>query len=97
MAAVRAKRDEVERPIVAQLEAMGWKRIIGKEVGTLDAETPLLVDRWMRPCAESMSGRPAADGLDRNFADLTRDRTDDERRALLRRWPTNATSPHRGR
>ncbi|MEV5407309.1 DEAD/DEAH box helicase family protein [Thermopolyspora sp. NPDC052614] len=28
------------------------------------------------------------DGLDRNFDDLVRERTDDERRALLRRWPT---------
>lgn len=29
-----------------------------------------------------------ANGLDQEFADLVRDRTDDERRALLRRWPT---------
>lgn len=28
------------------------------------------------------------DGLDREFADLVRERTDEERRPLLRRWPT---------
>ncbi|MFD3936918.1 type I restriction endonuclease subunit R [Streptomyces sp. NPDC058611] len=45
MAAQQVERDEVERPIVAQLEAMGWTHVPGKEIGTLDADTPLLVDR----------------------------------------------------
>ncbi|MGW2812693.1 type I restriction endonuclease subunit R [Streptomyces sp. NPDC001415] len=42
---VQVERDEVERPIVAQLEAMGWTHLTGKDVGTLDADAPLLVDR----------------------------------------------------
>ncbi|MFE5051185.1 type I restriction endonuclease subunit R [Streptomyces sp. NPDC056637] len=42
---VQVERDEVERPFVAQLEAMGWTRVRGKEVGTLDAGMPLLADR----------------------------------------------------
>ncbi|MFF2661489.1 type I restriction endonuclease subunit R [Kitasatospora sp. NPDC058032] len=42
--AVQTERDEVERPIVAQLQAMGWRHVPGTEVGTLDVETPLLVD-----------------------------------------------------
>src|SRR5437660_1172691 len=36
-AAVQAERDEVERPIVEQLVAMGWTHVPGREVGTLDA------------------------------------------------------------
>lgn len=43
MAAVQAERDEVERPIIAQLEAMGWKHVPGREAGTLDADAPVLV------------------------------------------------------
>ncbi|MGY3056009.1 type I restriction enzyme R subunit [Streptomyces sp. TE3672] len=42
---LQVERDEVERPIVAQLEAMGWTHVPGTEIGTLDAETPLLVDQ----------------------------------------------------
>ncbi|WP_328487307.1 type I restriction endonuclease subunit R [Streptomyces zaomyceticus] len=42
---VQVERDEVERPIVAQLEAMGWTHVPGTTVGTLDAGTPLLVDQ----------------------------------------------------
>ncbi|MET8142131.1 type I restriction endonuclease [Sphaerisporangium sp. NPDC005288] len=42
---VQVERDEVERPIIAQLEAMGWTHVSGTEVGTLDADTPLLVEK----------------------------------------------------
>lgn len=42
---VQAERDEVERPFIAQLEAMGWTHVPGRNVGTLDAGTPLLADR----------------------------------------------------
>ncbi|MEU9338405.1 type I restriction endonuclease [Streptomyces sp. NPDC048290] len=42
---VQVERDEVERPIVAQLVAMGWTHVAGKEIDTLDAVTPLLVDK----------------------------------------------------
>ncbi|AYC41066.1 type I restriction endonuclease subunit R [Streptomyces griseorubiginosus] len=42
---VHVERDEVERPFVAQLEAMGWTHIPGAELGTLDAAKPLLVDQ----------------------------------------------------
>ncbi|MFJ5118779.1 type I restriction endonuclease subunit R [Kitasatospora sp. NPDC088548] len=42
--AVQTERDEVERPVVAQLQAMGWRHVPGTEIGTLDAETPLLVN-----------------------------------------------------
>ncbi|MER7791656.1 type I restriction endonuclease [Streptomyces sp. NPDC097640] len=45
MAAVQAERDEVERPIVAQLQAMGWSHVRGTEIGTLDVDRPLLVGR----------------------------------------------------
>ncbi|MGS2642476.1 type I restriction endonuclease subunit R [Streptosporangium sp. G12] len=41
---VQVERNEVERPIVAQLEAMGWTHASGTEVGTLDAGTPFLVE-----------------------------------------------------
>ncbi len=44
MAVVQAERDEVERPFVAQLEAMGWKHVPGTQVGTLDADSPVLLD-----------------------------------------------------
>ncbi|MDT0310301.1 type I restriction endonuclease [Streptomyces sp. DSM 44917] len=42
---VQVERDEVERPVVAQLVAMGWTHQPGREVGTLDAATPLLTER----------------------------------------------------
>ena len=41
---MQAERDEVERPIVAQLVAMGWTYAPGHEVGTLWAQRPLLTD-----------------------------------------------------
>jgi len=44
MAAVQAERDEVERPIIAQLERMGWTPVPGSEIGTLRTEIPLLTD-----------------------------------------------------
>ncbi len=45
MAAMQFERDEVERPTVAQLRAMGWTHIPGKDVGTLDADAPFLDDQ----------------------------------------------------
>ncbi|WP_327297521.1 type I restriction endonuclease subunit R [Streptomyces sp. NBC_01197] len=42
---VQVERDEVERPLVAQLEAMGWTHVPGGELDTLDADMPLLVDQ----------------------------------------------------
>ncbi|MFC5956580.1 type I restriction endonuclease subunit R [Streptomyces pratens] len=42
---VHVERDEVERPLVAQLEAMGWTHVPGVELDTLDAAEPLLVDQ----------------------------------------------------
>ncbi|WP_405756164.1 type I restriction endonuclease subunit R [Streptomyces sp. NBC_00073] len=42
---VQIERDEVERPIVDQLVAMGWTHIPGKQVGTLNAGMPLLTDK----------------------------------------------------
>ncbi|WJY50534.1 type I restriction endonuclease [Streptomyces chengbuensis] len=44
MAAMQVERDEVERPTVAQLRAMGWTHVPGKDVGTLDADAPFFVD-----------------------------------------------------
>ncbi|MGW2296104.1 type I restriction endonuclease subunit R [Streptomyces violaceorubidus] len=41
---VHVERDEVERPLVSQLEAMGWTHVPGAELDTLDAAVPLLVD-----------------------------------------------------
>lgn len=41
---MQVERDEVERPLVAQLKAMGWTHRPGREIGTLDVETPLLAD-----------------------------------------------------
>ncbi|MEU5479261.1 type I restriction endonuclease subunit R [Streptomyces mirabilis] len=43
--AVHVERDEVERPFVAQLEAMGWTHVPGAELDTLDVAVPLLVDQ----------------------------------------------------
>ncbi|MEV5407308.1 hypothetical protein AB0K60_00510 [Thermopolyspora sp. NPDC052614] len=42
---VQVERDEVERPIIAQLEAMGWTHVSGTEIGTLDARAPLLAEK----------------------------------------------------
>ncbi|MFI6081416.1 type I restriction endonuclease subunit R [Streptomyces sp. NPDC051217] len=42
---MQVERDEVERPFVAQLEAMGWTHLPGTEVGTLDVSAPLLTDK----------------------------------------------------
>ncbi|MBF8186267.1 type I restriction endonuclease subunit R [Nonomuraea sp. K274] len=42
---VQVERDEVERPIVAQLVAMGWTRVPGKEIGTLDSDAPFLTKK----------------------------------------------------
>ncbi|MBD0844617.1 type I restriction endonuclease subunit R [Streptomyces sp. TRM68416] len=42
---VQVEREEAERPFVDQLKAMGWTHVPGADVGTLDAGTPLLVDR----------------------------------------------------
>ncbi|MCX4236478.1 type I restriction endonuclease subunit R [Streptomyces ortus] len=42
--AVQVERDEVERPFVQQLTAMGWTHVAGTEVGTLDAGTPVLAE-----------------------------------------------------
>ncbi|MFG2332123.1 type I restriction endonuclease subunit R [Streptomyces sp. NPDC048604] len=44
MAALQVERDEVERPIIAQLRAMGWIHVPGKDVGTLDVAVPFLTD-----------------------------------------------------
>ncbi|MES9806658.1 type I restriction endonuclease subunit R [Streptomyces cinereoruber] len=45
MATMQSERDEVERPTVAQLQAMGWTHLPGKDVGTLDADAPFLEDQ----------------------------------------------------
>lgn len=45
---VQAELDEVERPFIAQLKAIGWTHVSGTEIGTLDAATPLLIDRLDR-------------------------------------------------
>ncbi|MFF7586591.1 type I restriction endonuclease subunit R [Kitasatospora purpeofusca] len=39
------ERDEVERPLIAQLVAMGWTHVPGKDVGPLDHTEPVLRDR----------------------------------------------------
>ncbi|WP_406738458.1 type I restriction endonuclease [Streptomyces sp. NBC_00853] len=76
MAAQQVERDEVERPIVAQLEAMGWTHVPGKEIGTLDADTPLLVDRLgealVRINTRASDGEPWMDASDvrRSIAEL---------------------------
>ncbi|GHH32748.1 type I restriction endonuclease subunit R [Streptomyces candidus] len=41
----QVERDEVERPFVAQLKAMGWTHVPGSEIGTLDVARPVLADR----------------------------------------------------
>lgn len=69
MVAVQAERDEVERPIVAQLKAMGWTHRPGSEVGTLDVTAPLLVDelgaalRGINPWMDDADIRRAVSGL----------------------------------
>ncbi|MGW7364148.1 type I restriction endonuclease subunit R [Streptomyces sp. NPDC054841] len=73
---VQVERDEVERPIVAQLEAMGWTHVPGKEIGTLDADTPLLVDKLdaalRRINVRAADGEPWMDDTDvsRSVAEL---------------------------
>ena len=42
---MQVERDEVERPFVAQLVAMGWTHVPGTEVGTLNISQPLLTGR----------------------------------------------------
>ncbi|MBP0455082.1 type I restriction endonuclease subunit R [Kitasatospora sp. RG8] len=74
--AVQTERDEVERPIVAQLQAMGWRHAPGTEVGTLDVETPLLVDELgealRRINVRASDREPWMDGTDvkRSIAEL---------------------------
>ncbi|CAM5409140.1 DEAD/DEAH box helicase family protein [Streptomyces viridifaciens] len=74
--AVQTERDEVERPIVAQLQAMGWRHVPGTEVGTLDVETPLLVDELdealRRINVRASDHKPWMDGTDvkRSIAEL---------------------------
>ncbi|MEH0633888.1 type I restriction endonuclease [Streptomyces bottropensis] len=53
---VHVERDEVERPLVAQLEAMGWTHVPGVELDTLDAAVPLLVDQ-LRPALRRINLR----------------------------------------
>ncbi|MEU3629268.1 type I restriction endonuclease subunit R [Streptomyces fradiae] len=68
MAALQAERDEVERPTVAQLQAMGWKHVPGKDVGTLDAGAPFLTDQLARALRRinlrADDGRPWMDEKD---------------------------------
>ncbi|MFG2137230.1 type I restriction endonuclease subunit R [Streptomyces sp. NPDC048650] len=58
---VQVERDEVERPFVAQLEAMGWTHVPGKGIGTLDVSMPLLTDK-LREALPRINVR-AADGV----------------------------------
>lgn len=44
MVRAQVERDEVERPTIAQLTAMGWTHIPGKQVGTLSADQPILTE-----------------------------------------------------
>lgn len=73
----QVERDEVERPIIAQLEAMGWTHLPGKEVGTLDVAKPVLVDKLdaalRRINVRAADGRPWMDAtdVDRSIAELT--------------------------
>ncbi|MFI2366987.1 type I restriction endonuclease subunit R [Streptomyces sp. NPDC018833] len=68
MAAMQVERDEVERPIVAQLKAMGWEHVRGKEIGTLDATLPLLADKagaaLRRINRRATDGKPWMDDTD---------------------------------
>ncbi|MFC9271802.1 type I restriction endonuclease subunit R [Streptomyces zhihengii] len=68
MVTMQAEREEVERPIVAQLKAMGWQHVRGKDIGTLDADAPFLVDRLgtalHRINLRAADGRPWMDEKD---------------------------------
>ncbi|WP_434589747.1 type I restriction endonuclease subunit R [Streptomyces sp. A5-4] len=74
---VQVERDEVERPIVAQLKAMGWTHLPGKEIGTLDAAKPLLAEKLdaalRRINVRAADHRPWMDDTDaaRSIAELT--------------------------
>nr|WP_244501178.1 type I restriction endonuclease [Streptomyces sp. TP-A0874] len=74
--AVQVERDEVERPIVAQLRAMGWTHVPGKEIGTLDVGLPLLADKLdtalRRINVRAADGEPWMDETDvrRSIAEL---------------------------
>ncbi|GAB2773023.1 HsdR family type I site-specific deoxyribonuclease [Streptomyces daliensis] len=73
----QVERDEVERPIVAQLEAMGWTHVPGKEIGTLDATAPVLRDKLgaalRRINLRAADNEPWMDAtdVDRSIAELT--------------------------
>lgn len=77
MTAVQAERDEVERPIIVQMEAMGWTHLPGREAGVLEADAPLLADRLgaalRRINVRSMDRKPWMDDTDvsRCVAELT--------------------------
>lgn len=64
----QVERDWVERPIVEQLKAMGWTHVPGKEIGTLDAGTPLLAERLAaalrRINLRAVDGKPWMDDTD---------------------------------
>ncbi|MFJ5529163.1 type I restriction endonuclease subunit R [Streptomyces sp. NPDC093261] len=74
---VQVERDEVERPFVEQLVAMNWRHVPGTEIGTLDAGTPLLVDRLKaalrRINVRAADGKPWMDDTDinRSITELT--------------------------
>ncbi|ALO08571.1 HsdR family type I site-specific deoxyribonuclease [Streptomyces venezuelae] len=74
---VQVERDEVERPIVAQLEAMGWTHVPGTDAGTLDAAEPVLRDKLdaalRRINVRAADREPWMDGTDvsRAVAELT--------------------------
>ena len=74
MATMQSERDEVERPTVAQLTAMGWKHVPGTDIGTLDADAPFLTEQ-LTTALRSINLR-AADGLP------WMDEKDDVRRAI---------------
>ncbi|WP_226962657.1 type I restriction endonuclease [Streptomyces sp. C8S0] len=57
---MQVERDEVERPIVAQLQAMGWNHVPGADVGELTADAPFLKDVLAR--ALRRVNRRATDG-----------------------------------
>ncbi|WP_235618635.1 type I restriction endonuclease subunit R [Embleya scabrispora] len=58
---MQVERDEVERPLVAQLKAMGWTHRPGREIGTLDVDRPLLAD-LLDPALRRINTR-ALDGV----------------------------------
>ncbi|MFD4631467.1 type I restriction endonuclease subunit R [Streptomyces sp. NPDC058473] len=70
------ERDEVERPFVAQLKAMGWQHQSGADVGTLDAGMPLLkgklADALRRINLRAADGAPwmDRDDIERSIQEL---------------------------